>query len=64
MEETEGVKENEDVQGFYVKLCMVGRFINEGVVDFMAMKHMLASIWRPGKGVWLKLDVIHIPVLS
>lgn len=31
---------------FDVKLCIVGRFINEGVVDFTAMEQTLASLWN------------------
>lgn len=46
------------MMGLDVHLCMVGRFLNEGVVDFTAMKHTLASLWRPGKGVYMKeIDV-------
>lgn len=37
-----------------VKLCIVGRFLVEGVIDFMAMKQTLAALWRPGKGVYIR----------
>lgn len=37
-----------------VRWCLVGRFINDGVVDFTAMKHTLVSLWRPGKSVYIK----------
>lgn len=40
--------------GFNNKLCLVGRFIIEGIVDFQAMQHTLASLWKPGKGVHVK----------
>lgn len=41
-----------------IQLCLVGSFLNEGVVDFTAMKHTLASLWRPEKGVYMKeIDV-------
>lgn len=57
-EEIEGEEEIDALQGLNIHLCLVGRFINEGVVDFTAMKHTLASIWKPGKGVSVKeIDV-------
>lgn len=40
------------------KLCLVGRFLTEGVLDFQAMQQTLAALWRPGKGVYIReLDV-------
>lgn len=36
------------------ELCLVGRFLVEGVVDFQAMKQTMAALWRPGKGVFIK----------
>ena len=40
------------------KLCLVGRFLMEGVMDFQAMQQTLAALWRPGKGVHIReLDV-------
>ncbi|KAL8158313.1 hypothetical protein AgCh_002855 [Apium graveolens] len=42
------------VQGFNPKLCVVGRFLSEGRVDFMALQHTMAALWRPGKGVYMK----------
>ncbi|KAL8148452.1 hypothetical protein AgCh_005717 [Apium graveolens] len=57
-EEVEGEEVNDILQGLNIHLCLVGRFINEGVVDFTTMKHTLASIWKPGKGVSVKeIDV-------
>lgn len=62
-EEEEGVLciegTNEDIgafqeQGFDPKLCVVGRFISEGKVDFLAMQHTLAALWKPGRGVFIK----------
>lgn len=39
-------------------LCLVGRFLVDGVVDFPAMKQTMAALWRPGKGVFIKeIDV-------
>lgn len=56
-------EENSNVQGEKafegdVKLCLVGRFLSEGVMDFQAMQQTLAALWRPGRGVYIKeLDV-------
>ncbi|XP_057791346.1 uncharacterized protein LOC131008489 [Salvia miltiorrhiza] len=35
-------------------LCLVGRFITDQPVNFNLMRSRLASIWRPGKGVFMK----------
>lgn len=40
--------------GFNATLCLVGHFINEGMVDFPAMQQTLAALWRPGRGVFIK----------
>lgn len=40
--------------GFDAKLCVVARFISEGRVDFQAMQQTLASLWKPGMGVYIK----------
>lgn len=36
------------------KLCLVGQFFTEGVLDFSAMQQTLEALWRPGKGVYIK----------
>lgn len=36
------------------KLRLVGKFLNEGIVDFSAMQQTLAALWRPGKGVYIR----------
>lgn len=61
-EEEGGLEINEEVLGdnnihnqiFNANLCVIGRFINEGRVDFEAMHHTLALLWKPGKGVYMK----------
>ena len=40
--------------GFNWRLCLVGRFLQIGTFDFLAMQQTLASIWKPGKGVFIK----------
>lgn len=43
-EETKVAEETDALQGCDYRLCLVERFINEGVIDFMAMQHTLASL--------------------
>lgn len=50
----EEIAEAELVNGFNNKLCLVGRFIIEGIVDFQAMQHTLTALWKPGKGVHIR----------
>lgn len=53
--EEETLNENaQHLHGFNAKLCVVGRFVTEGRVDFAAMQHTLAALWKPGKGVYMK----------
>ena len=35
-------------------LCLIGRFLTNRMINFNAMKHRLASVWRPGKGICIK----------
>lgn len=37
-------EEDNTLNGLDIKLCLMGRFITEGVVDFTAMKHTLAAL--------------------
>lgn len=58
LEVTEEEDNQETFHGFDAKLCLMGRFITEGVVDFIAMKQTLAALWRPGRGVHIReIDV-------
>ncbi|KAF4400411.1 hypothetical protein G4B88_018753 [Cannabis sativa] len=34
--------------------CLVGKFLTGRTLDFDAMRHMMASLWQPGKGVFIK----------
>lgn len=55
---TKGDENHETLHGIDAKLCLMGRFITEGVVDFPSMKQTLAALWRPGRGVHIrKIDV-------
>ncbi|KAL8124864.1 hypothetical protein AgCh_012503 [Apium graveolens] len=48
-------KENqEEIYEIDTRWCLVGRFLTESSVDFQAMQHKMASLWRPGKGMYVK----------
>ncbi|KAK1400198.1 hypothetical protein POM88_010061 [Heracleum sosnowskyi] len=34
--------------------CLVGRFLTESHIDFQAMQHKMASLWRPRRGLYVK----------
>ncbi|XP_074352489.1 uncharacterized protein LOC141691618 [Apium graveolens] len=43
-----------------VRWCLVGRFLTDSPVDFQAMQHKMASLWKPGRGVYIKeIDANH-----
>ena len=57
-EEEEGGMEmtTEDVATTYAgnrdrSFCLLGRFLTEKNINFLAMKNTLASVWEPGKGI-------------
>ena len=35
-------------------LCLIGRFLTNRMINFNAMKHRLASVWRLGKSICIK----------
>ncbi|KAF4346741.1 hypothetical protein G4B88_011066 [Cannabis sativa] len=43
-----------DDQADHDHLCVVGRFLTARPIDFEAMRHVMASLWQPGKGVYVK----------
>lgn len=43
-----------DLSEIDVRRCLVGRFLTESPIDFQAMQHKMASLWRPGRGVYVK----------
>lgn len=59
-EEEKGlIVEGDDVNnGGQVKIdfryCLVGRFLTDKVINFLAIKNIMASLWRPVKGVCIK----------
>lgn len=34
--------------------CLVGRFLTDSPIDSQAMQHKMASLWRPGRGLYVK----------
>uniref|UniRef100_A0A803NPV8 Reverse transcriptase domain-containing protein n=1 Tax=Cannabis sativa TaxID=3483 RepID=A0A803NPV8_CANSA len=44
----------EDDQAFDDRWCLVGKFLTNRSIDFDAMRHMMASLWQPDKGVYIK----------
>uniref|UniRef100_A0A803PV21 Reverse transcriptase n=1 Tax=Cannabis sativa TaxID=3483 RepID=A0A803PV21_CANSA len=57
-EEEEGVlitgENEEEEQAFDDRWCLVGKFLTGRTIDFDAMRHMMASLWQPGRGVYIK----------
>lgn len=37
-----------------VRWCLVGKFLTDFPIDFQAMQHKMASLWKPGRGVYVK----------
>lgn len=53
----DGLESTEHIEpftGFNAKVCLVGKFIAEGPLDFPTMQQTLAALWKPGKGVYIK----------
>lgn len=46
--------EEQALSGIDANLCVVGRFIIDRKVDFLAMQQTLAALWKPGMGVYIK----------
>lgn len=48
----------EDLSEIDTRWCLVGRFLTESTIDFQAMQNKMASLWRPGRGMYVKeLDI-------
>ena len=42
-----GDLEDNAVSSIDLSYCLVGRFLTERAIDFVAMKNLMASLWRP-----------------
>uniref|UniRef100_A0A803NVH1 DUF4283 domain-containing protein n=1 Tax=Cannabis sativa TaxID=3483 RepID=A0A803NVH1_CANSA len=47
-------EQEKETQAFDDRWCLVGKFLTGRTIDFDVMRHMLASLWQPGKGVYIK----------
>uniref|UniRef100_A0A803P8S6 Reverse transcriptase domain-containing protein n=1 Tax=Cannabis sativa TaxID=3483 RepID=A0A803P8S6_CANSA len=46
--------EETELSYFGDRWCLVGRFLTDKALDFMAMQHKMASLWRLGRGLYVK----------
>lgn len=44
----------EDLLEIDVRWCLVGKFLTDSNIDFQAMQHKMASLWRPGREMFVK----------
>lgn len=52
-DDSEGLRDEVDA-----RWCLVGRLLSERPADFEAVRNVMATLWRPGKGMFVKeLDV-------
>lgn len=52
-----GITDAENDEGLTeidTRWCLVGRFLTDSSIDFQLMQHKMASLWRPGKGMYVK----------
>lgn len=45
---------SEDLSEIDTRWCLIGRFLTDSTIDFQAMQHTMAALWRPGRGVYIK----------
>lgn len=59
-------RDTEGLSDIDMRWCLVGRFLTESNIDFQAMQHKMASLWKPGRGLCEGVGgkSIHISVLS
>ena len=38
-------------EGTNMRYALIGRFLTDKLINFVAMKNTMASIWEPGKGI-------------
>ncbi|KAM6597601.1 uncharacterized protein LOC115718091 [Cannabis sativa] len=48
-----GEEEGEEF-AFDDRWCLVGKFLTGRTLDFDPMRHIMASLWQPGKGVYIR----------
>ncbi|KAL8098348.1 hypothetical protein AgCh_031201 [Apium graveolens] len=45
---------SKDLSEINTRWCLIGRFVTDSTIDFQAMKHTMAALWGPGRGVYIK----------
>ncbi|XP_030502803.2 uncharacterized protein LOC115717973 [Cannabis sativa] len=53
-EEDVAIEGGEEDDGIDARWCVVGRFLSDRDVDFETMQNVLASLWKPGMGMFVK----------
>lgn len=48
------MRRTEGLSDIDVRWCLVGWFLTESTMDFQAMQHKMAPLWKPGKGLYVK----------
>lgn len=46
--------EAEELSDIDTRWCLLGRFLTDSPIDFQAMQHKMASLWRPVRGLYVK----------
>lgn len=46
--------EEVDISAIDDRWCLVGKFLTKRSIDFQAMQHRMASLWQPGRGMFVK----------
>lgn len=45
---------DEDLSEIDTRWCLVGRFLTDSTIDFQAMQHKMATLWKSGRGLYVK----------
>uniref|UniRef100_A0A803QPD1 CCHC-type domain-containing protein n=1 Tax=Cannabis sativa TaxID=3483 RepID=A0A803QPD1_CANSA len=46
--------EDDDLSEIDDRWCIVGKFLTKRIVDFQAVQHKMATLWQPGRGMYVK----------
>lgn len=44
----------EELSEIDTRWCLVGCFLTDSHIEFQTMQHKMASLWRPGRGLYVK----------
>lgn len=45
---------NDELSEIDTRWWLVGQFLTDSYIDFQAMHHKMTSLWRPGRGLYVK----------